>query len=109
MERLQAYKFELCPDGAQRRSMRRCAGSCRYVYNRALALQRAHYERAEKKLGYAALCRELTAWRNDPATRWLAEAPVHPLQQALKNLECAYRNFFENRSGFPKFKKRSFA
>jgi hypothetical protein len=25
MERLQAYKFELCPDGAQRRLMRRFA------------------------------------------------------------------------------------
>ena len=49
MQRLQAYKFELRPDGAQRRLMRRFAGSCRYVYNRALALQKARYERAEEK------------------------------------------------------------
>ena len=109
MERLQAYKFELRADGAQRRLMRRVAGSCRYVYNRALALQRERYERGQKKLGYAGLCKELTAWRNDPATRWLADAPVHPLQQALKNLEQAYRNFFEKRAALPKRKKRGFA
>ena len=67
------------------------------------------HERGEKKLGYAGLCKELTAWRNDPATRWLADSPVHPLQQALKDLERAYRNFFEKRADFPKFKKRGFA
>lgn len=109
MERRQAYKFELRPDGAQRRLMRRFAGSCRYVYNRALALQRARYERGEKTLSYAGLCKELTAWRNDPATIWLADSPVHSLQQALKNLERAYRNFFEKRADFPKFRKRRFA
>jgi len=45
MERLQAYKFELRPDGGQRRLMRRFTGSCRYVYNRALALQKERCER----------------------------------------------------------------
>jgi putative transposase len=109
MEQLQAYQFELRPSGAQRRLMRRFAGSCRYVYNRALALQQERYERRERKLGYAGLCRQLTAWRHDPATHWLAEAPVHPLQQALKNLVGAYRNFFEKRAASPRFKKRGFA
>ena len=37
MERLQAYKFELMPNGEQIRAMRRFAGSCRFVYNKALA------------------------------------------------------------------------
>src|SRR5487761_343502 len=106
MERLQAYKFELCPDGAQRRLMRRFAGSCRYVYNRALALQRERYERGEKKLGYAGLCKELTAWRNHPGTGWLADAHSQALQQALKDLEQAYANFFAKRARFPRFKKK---
>jgi len=91
MERLQAYKFELRPDGAQRRLMRQFAGSCRYVYNRALALQKTRYGRGEKKLGYAGLCKELTAWRNE--AMWLAAAHSQILQQALKDLEHAYRNF----------------
>ncbi|MDR3158496.1 MAG: helix-turn-helix domain-containing protein, partial [Zoogloeaceae bacterium] len=39
MQRLQAYKYELMPNGEQQRQMRRFAGSCRIVFNEALALQ----------------------------------------------------------------------
>ena len=112
MQRLQAYKYELKPTGQQERQMRRFAGSCRVVFNEALALQQARYERGEKKLGYAELCKELTAWRNGaplPSGRvapWLAEVLVHPLQQTLKDLERAYANFFAKRANFPKFKKK---
>ena len=112
MKRLQAFKFEMRPNGQQQRQMRRFAGSCRVVFNEALALQKARHERGEKKLGYAGLCKELTAWRNGaplPSGRvapWLAEAPVHPQQQALKDLERAYTNFFARRADFPCFKKK---
>jgi putative transposase len=106
MQRLQAFKFEMLPNGEQERTMRRFAGACRFVYNEALALQKARYECGEKKLGYAGLCKLLTAWRNSAETPWLRDAPTHPLQQALKDLERAYKNFFAQRSRFPKFKKR---
>jgi len=33
-------------------------------------------------------------------------APTHPLQQALKDLERAYTNFFAKRADFPRFKKK---
>jgi putative transposase len=101
-----AYKYELRPNGQQERQMRRFAGSCRFVFNKALALQKARYEQGEKKLGYAGLCKLLTAWRNGAETAWLAESPVHPLQQALKDLERAYSNFFAKRADFPRFKKK---
>ncbi|KND55028.1 DNA primase [Candidatus Paraburkholderia kirkii] len=94
------------PTGEQQRQMRRFAGSCRFVYNEALALQKARYERCEKKLGYADLCKLLTDWRNGPETPWLKDAPTHPLQQTLKNLERTYANFFAKRAGFPRFKKK---
>ena len=106
MKRLQAYKFELQPNGEQVRAMRRFAGSCRFVFNKALALQKALYERGEKKLGYAGLCKMLTEWRNSPETAWLFDSPVHPLQQTLKDLERAYTNFFAKRADFPRFKKK---
>lgn len=106
MQRLQAFKFELRPNGEQQRQMRRFAGSCRFVFNRALALQEARYEAGEKKLGYAGLCKELVAWKKTPDTEWLAQAPSQSLQQALKDLERAYTNFFEGRAAFPTFKKR---
>ena len=94
------------PTGEQQRLMRRFAGSCRFVFNKALALQKERYERGDKKLGYAGLCKLLTEWRNSAETAWLADAPVHPLQQALKDLERAYANFFAKRAGFPRFKKK---
>lgn len=106
MNRRQAFRYELMPNGEQRRLMGRFAGCCRYVYNRALALQKERRERGEKHLGYAGLCRQLTAWRNDPETDWLAEAPVHPLQQALNDLGRAYANFFAGRAGFPRFRRK---
>lgn len=54
------------------------------------------------------MAKHLTAWRNSAETHWLAEAPVHICQQALKDLEKAYQNFFEKRADFPKFKRRGF-
>ena len=106
MQRLQAYRFELKPNGEQQRLMRRFAGSCRHVYNKALALQQARHEAGEMKLGYAALCKALTEWKAGPETLWLNETPSQALQQALKNLERAYKNFFEKRADFPRFKKK---
>jgi len=106
MQRLQAFKYELRPDGQQERQMRRFAGSCRFVFNKALVLQKQRYEQGEKKLGYAGLCKLLTEWRGSPATAWLADAPVHPLQQTLKDLERAYQNFFAKRAALPRFKKK---
>jgi putative transposase len=106
MKRLQAFKYELRPDDEQAHRMRRFAGACRFVFNKALALQKECYEGGEKKLGYAGLCRQLTAWRSEPETAWLADARIHPLQQTLKDLERAYSNFFAKRSSFPRFRKK---
>ena len=106
MKCLQAFKFELRPNGEQQRRMRRYAGCCRFVYNQALALQRAHYEAGGPFIGYVAMAKRLTAWRHSTKSAWLKEAPVHPLQQKLKDLERAYQNFFSRRARFPRFKKK---
>lgn len=112
MQRLQAFKFELRPNGEQVRQMRQFSGACRFVFNQALRLQKTLHENSEKKLGYAGLCKQLTAWRNGTAVPsgfpapWLAAAPVHPLQQSLKDLERAYANFFAGRAAFPRFKRK---
>ncbi|EGE3545051.1 transposase, partial [Shigella flexneri] len=36
----------------------------------------------------------------------LKDSPSQPLQQSLKDLERAYKNFFRKRAAFPRFKKR---
>ena len=106
MQRLQAYKFELMPNGAQQRDMRRFSGACRFVFNKALALQKANTQAGEKFIGYVAMAKRLTDWRNGPETPWLKDAPCHPLQHALKDLERAYKNFFAKRADFPRFKRK---
>jgi putative transposase len=106
MKRLQAFKFELQPNGEQQRQMRRYAGSRRFVFNKALALQKENYEAGGKFIGYVVMAKQLTAWRNSRETGWLADAPIHPLQHALKDLEKAYKNFFAKRAEFPRFKKK---
>ena len=107
MQRLQAFKFELMPNGEQARDMRRFAGACRFVFNKALALQKANYEAGGKFIGYVAMAKCLTEWRNGIQTPWLKDAPVHPLQHVLKDLERAYKNFFAKRADFPRFKRKS--
>ncbi|MFS8980205.1 transposase [Cupriavidus necator] len=106
MQLLQAFKYELIPSGDQQRDMRRFAGSCRFVFNKALALQKENFEAGGKFIGYVAMAKHLTGWRNGPETPWLKDSPVHPLQQALKNLELAYKNFFAKRAASPRFKKK---
>ncbi|MBK1644143.1 cytosine methyltransferase [Thiocapsa imhoffii] len=106
MQRIQAFKFELMPHGKQTRDLRRFAGSCRFVYNQALAMQKARYAAGEKTLGYAECCKVMATWKADPATLWLRETPSQALQQSLKDLERAYINFFEGRAAFPSFKRK---
>lgn len=106
MQRLQAFKYELRPNGEQERNLRRFAGACRFVFNKALAMQKANYDEGGKFIGYVAMAKSLTEWRNGTETPWLKDAPVHPLQHALKDMERAYKNFFAKRAAFPKFKRR---
>ena len=68
MQRLQAFKYELMPNGEQQRNMRRFAGACRFVFNKALALQQANHEAGGKFISYVAMAKQLTAWRNGSET-----------------------------------------
>ncbi len=106
MERLQSFKFELIPNGEQRRNMRRFAGSCRFVYNRALALQKENYDSGHKFISYVSMASHLPLWKREAGTVWLKDAPSQSLQHALKDLDKAYRNFFSKRASFPRFKKK---
>lgn len=106
MLRRKAFKFKLRPNGYQVRRMRAYAGSCRYIYNRALALQIDRLEDGDGILRYVDLARMLTEWRHDSETSWLSESPCHPLQQSLKDLDRAFTNLFKKRSRFPRFKRK---
>lgn len=106
MKRLQAFKFQLRPNGQQERDMRCFAGACRFVFNRALALQNENHEAGNKYIPYTKMASWLIEWKSHPDTQWLKDAPSQPLQQSLKDLERGYKNFFQKRAAFPRFKKR---
>ncbi len=86
--------------------MRRFAGACRFVFNRALALQNENHEAGNKYVSYTKMASWLIEWKSHPDTQWLKDAPSQPLQQSLKDLERGYKNFFQKRAAFPRFKKR---
>ncbi|MBW9536896.1 helix-turn-helix domain-containing protein, partial [Escherichia coli] len=62
MKRLQAFKFQLRPGGQQEREMRRFAGACRFVFNRALALQNENHEAGNKYIPYGKMASKRAAF-----------------------------------------------
>jgi len=93
MKRLQAYKYELRPNCEQERDMRRFAGACRFVFNKALAWQTEQYT-ADKttKFSYTALANLLPLWKQDPAMQRLKESPSQPLRQTCRNANVGLHN-----------------
>lgn len=69
MEILQAYKFQLRPKTGQESLMRRFAGCCRFVWNKALALEKETYENEGKRLGFSLLCKFLRDWKKENARK----------------------------------------
>ncbi|PZZ54899.1 helix-turn-helix domain-containing protein, partial [Escherichia coli] len=64
MKRLQAFKFQLRPGGQQECEMRRFAGACRFVFNRALARQNENHEAGNKYIPYGKMASWLVEWKN---------------------------------------------
>lgn len=106
MKRHQAFKYQLMPNGEQQRQLARAAGSCRFVFNKALALRKNLYKEEGKSLSYVDLCTLLKDWKKEEGLKWLSLAPAQALQQSLKDLDTAYTNFFAKRASAPRFKKR---
>ena len=106
MLRRQGFKFRVEPTDVQRSLMERTAGTARFIWNSALALQKYRLGKHLQLLSYTELCRELTAARNDPELGFLAEIHSKPQQQVLKDLGKAFKAFFSGDKGFPRFKKK---
>ncbi|MDE3022618.1 MAG: transposase, partial [Pseudomonadota bacterium] len=104
MKRLQAFKFELQPNGEQARSMRRFAGNARKVWNLALARQQENHTQGEKFTNAFGMNHWIPAWKAEYP--YLVESPSQTLQQVMGDLAHAYKNFFEKRAAFPRFKKK---
>lgn len=101
-----AYKYRFYPSDEQAQELARTFGCVRYVYNRALAERSRAYTQEQKRIGFAESARWLAVWRHDPDTAWLGETASVPQQQAMRQLQTAFLNFWSKRSRYPKFKSR---
>jgi putative transposase len=94
------YNFRLYPTPAQCESLARAFGCARVVFNDGL---RMRTEAHENGLGYISdgdLSKALiTEAKKTPEQAWLAEVSAVVLQQALADLNMAYRNFFASVTG----------
>ncbi|MEY8400614.1 transposase [Enterobacter kobei] len=106
MIKKQAFKFRLEPNKNQSSDFLIFAGSCRFVYNKGLALLNDIYHSGKKFMGYNQLASELVGWKSEESLSWLKSSPSQCLQQSLRDLDRAFRNFFSGKAQYPKFKKK---
>jgi putative transposase len=106
MQQKRAYHYRFYPTTEQITVLAQTFGCARFVYNWALRLRTdAYYQRGER-LDYRAASAALTTLKQLPELAWLNEVSSVPLQQALRHLDKAFRNFFEGRARYPTFHKR---
>jgi putative transposase len=93
------YSFRLYPTPGQANALARAFGCARLVFNDALAARQAAYAAGEPYLSDADMSARLTASKKTPERAWLGEVSSVVLQQALADLNAAYRNFFDSVTG----------
>lgn len=84
------------------------------MYNTFLARRKGTYRETGKGLTRFQCDKELTALKREEGTAWLRDVDKFALQQALRDLDRAYENFFrdcrrpkgQRKSGFPQFRSK---
>ncbi|MDJ0517326.1 MAG: RNA-guided endonuclease TnpB family protein [Trichodesmium sp. MO_231.B1] len=107
------YKYRIYPNQIQITKLNQLFGCCRYVWNSTLAHCNQLYSNGQKKPSYVDLTKQFITQAKQELV-WLKEVASTPLQQSLKDLDQAYKNFFDSckgkRKGIkvkpPKFKNR---
>ena len=99
-----AYKYRIYPNKRQKELLAKSFGCCRFVYNHFLNKRIETYQTEQKTLTYNQCSSELTKLKSE--LEWLKEPDKCSLQNALKDVDRAYKNFFKNNAGFPKYKSK---
>ena len=102
---LKTYEYRLYPTKEQEVLLAKHFGCVRLVYNKALALKKKLWEEKKETISCFDLCHELTKWKQTEELAFLYEVSNPALQQAIRHLDTAYKNFF-NKGGYPKFKSK---
>jgi putative transposase len=100
-----AYKTELDPNRVQRMLLLRHAGVARFAYNWGLARRTEEYAATGGALNAFALHKELNCLKKAQFP-WMYEVSKCAPQEALRDLDRAFKDFFEHRGQYPRFKSR---
>ena len=101
---LKAIKIRIYPSDEQKQFINRQLGCCRMVYNSCLAYRRDKYEKEGISITSSQAINYIVELKKE--REWLKEVHSKVLQQSVMDMNSAYKNFFERRSGFPKFKSK---
>ena len=101
------FEYRIYPSTEQAVVLQKTFGCCRWVYNKVLAMRQDEYAQTGKLKRINSYITQIPTWKKTDAP-WLSEVDSMALQQSLRNLDKAYRNFFRspNKVGFPKFKSK---
>lgn len=99
------YKTELYPNNKQRTLLLKNAGAARFTYNWGLAQKKSALDAKTKVPNAIELHRRLNGIKPTELP-WMYEVSKCSPQEALRNLDRAFINFFEKRGKFPKFKSK---
>lgn len=100
------YKFRIYPTNNQLAQLQIEFGHARFVWNWALDMRNKAYLRRGESLKYAEISRRLTQLKQSCRYRWLCDATASCHTQKLIDLDRAFKNFFEGRARYPRFKKK---
>ena len=98
-------KFRAYPNKEQRNLIDRTFGCCRLIYNKGLAMRKDAFANGEK-IGYCQTSSMLTELKKQDDFAFLKEVDSIALQQSLRDLDSAYKNFFDKRARYPKYKSK---
>lgn len=101
-----AYKYRFYPTPEQEQLLARTFGCVRFVYNSVLRYRTDAFYEHQEKVGYLQANAKLTALKKDPELAFLSDVSSVPLQQCLRHQQAAFKNFFEGRARYPRFKSK---
>ena len=104
---LKAIKIRLYPNKTQDVYIGKLLGVYRFVYNQCLSLKKEKYIEDKNNLDL----KQLSIFFHQNLTKneeykWLNEHNTKVLKQSIINMLDAYKRFFVNGTGFPKFKSK---
>ena len=102
---LKAYKYRIYPNNEQKVQIAKTFGCCRFVYNQTLAYRKNAYEK-EKKSVSRTDCNNYCNRELKKEYEWLKEVDKFALTNAIYHMDAAYRKFFKEHAGYPKFKRK---